>query len=270
MTPNRAGTIAAVPGQELPKSGEVQAYGFGPFRLLPGERILRRGDQALPLPPKAFDTLLLLVCHPGHLMSKGELMKALWPDSFVEEVNLANNISLLRKVLRDKAGACSFIQTVPKLGYRFLPAVTSIWKRSSPAGSCQPRLRTAPADRAIRFIALPFRLVHGDERIDFLGRSLPEAISASLAGLRSMTVRSSMIGGAVCRRPAGPETHRAGSGGGSAARWDDCVRRRRIADQCRTGAGAHGHVAGVLCLPDQAGQHLRSPGQPGAARSWKC
>ena len=192
MTPNRAGTIAAVPGQELPKSGEVQAYGFGPFRLLPGERILRRGDQALPLPPKAFDTLLLLVCHPGHLMSKGELMKALWPDSFVEEVNLANNISLLRKVLRDKAGACSFIQTVPKLGYRFLPAVTSIWKRSSPAEPANT-VEEAPAERAIRFIALPFRLVHGDEQIDFLGRSLPEAVSASLAGLRSMTVRSSMM-----------------------------------------------------------------------------
>ena len=89
----------------------------------------------LPLPPKAFDTLLLLVRQPGHLMSKSELMKALWPDSFVEEVNLANNISLLRKVLRDNAGACSFIQTVPKLGYRFLPAVTSVWRRSSPAAT---------------------------------------------------------------------------------------------------------------------------------------
>src|SRR6516225_6673729 len=191
MTPNRVGTIAAVPGQELTKSAEVQAYGFGPFRLLPGERILRRGDQALPLSPKAFDTLLLLVRHPGHLMSKGELMKALWPDSFVEEVNLANNISLLRKVLRDKPGAGSYIQTVPKVGYRFIPAVTSMWKRSSPAEG-STAAEAVPAERAIRFIALPFRLVHGDERIDFLGRSLPEAISASLAGLRSMTVRSSM------------------------------------------------------------------------------
>jgi eukaryotic-like serine/threonine-protein kinase len=192
MTPNRSGAMAAVPGQELPKSGEVQSYGFGPFRLLPGERILRRGEQALPLPPKAFDTLLLLVRHPGHLMSKGELMKALWPDSFVEEVNLANNISLLRKVLRDKAGACNFIQTVPKLGYRFLPAVTSIWRRSA-AAEPSTRVEETQAERAIRFIALPFRLVHGDERIDFLGRSLPEAVSASLAGLRSMTVRSSMM-----------------------------------------------------------------------------
>jgi len=168
----------------------VQAYGFGAFRLLPGERILRRGDRVLPLPPKAFETLLLLVRNPGHLMLKGDLMKALWPDSFVEEVNLANNISLLRKALGDKAAAGSCIQTVPKLGYRFRPAVTSIFGRGSAAVSTPAE---EAAERATRFIALPFHLLHGDERIEFLGRSLPEAISASLAGLRSMTVRSSLL-----------------------------------------------------------------------------
>jgi DNA-binding winged helix-turn-helix (wHTH) protein/tetratricopeptide (TPR) repeat protein len=191
MGPIRPSAVAEVPGQGHPESGEARAYGFGPFRLLPGERILRRGDRVLPLPPKAFDTLLLLVRHPGHLMSKGELMKALWPDSFVEEVNLANNISLLRKTLGDKAATGSCIQTVPKLGYRFLPAVTSIWGRGSAAPSTHAE--EAPAERVVRFIALPFHLLHGDERIDFLGRSLPEAISASLAGLRSITVRSSLL-----------------------------------------------------------------------------
>ena len=191
MGPIRPSAVAAVPGQGHPESGEARAYGFGPFRLLPGERILRRGDRVLPLPPKAFDTLLLLVRHPGHLMSKGELMKALWPDSFVEEVNLANNISLLRKTLGDRAAAGSYIQTVPKLGYRFLPAVTSIWGRGSAAPSTPAE--EAPAERVMRFIALPFHLVHRDERIDFLGRSLPEAVSASLAGLRSMIVRSSLL-----------------------------------------------------------------------------
>ena len=191
MGPIRPSAVAAVPGQGHPESGEARAYGFGPFRLLPGERILRRGDRILPLPPKAFDTLLLLVRHPGHLMSKSELMKALWPDSFVEEVNLANNISLLRKTLGDTAAAGGYIQTVPKLGYRFLPAVTSIWGRGSAAPSTPAE--DAPAERVMRFIALPFHLVHRDERIDFLGRSLPEAVSASLAGLRSMIVRSSLL-----------------------------------------------------------------------------
>ncbi|MGD0778741.1 MAG: winged helix-turn-helix domain-containing protein [Candidatus Solibacter sp.] len=192
MPPNRLSLVAAIPGQELTGPGEAQAYGFGPFRLLPGERVLRRGDQVLPLPPKAFEALLLLVRNSGHLMLKGELMKALWPDSFVEEVNLANNISLLRKALGDKTGTGSYIQTLPKLGYRFLPAVTSIWGRGAAAAS-STRTEEAAAERVMRFIALPFRLVHGDERIDFLGRSLPEAISASLAGLRSMTVRSSLL-----------------------------------------------------------------------------
>src|ERR1019366_8103109 len=83
---------------------EPQSYAFGPFRLVPGERILRRGRQVVPLPPKAFETLLLLVRNPGHLMRKEDLMTALWPDSFVEEVSLASKISLLRKTL-EGAGA---------------------------------------------------------------------------------------------------------------------------------------------------------------------
>ena len=115
MAPNRLGASIAGPVQEVPESGQVQAYGFGPFRLMPGERVLRRGDQVLKLPPKAFETLALLVRNPGHLMLKSELMKALWPDSFVEEVNLANNISLLRKALGDNPPG-SYIQTVPKVG----------------------------------------------------------------------------------------------------------------------------------------------------------
>jgi DNA-binding winged helix-turn-helix (wHTH) protein/tetratricopeptide (TPR) repeat protein len=160
---------------------------------MPGECILRRGDQVLPLPPKAFETLLLLVRNPGHLMRKEDLMKALWPDSFVEEVNLANKISLLRKVLEDPGAAGAYIQTVPTLGYRFLPAVTRIWASAPAAGTPIQAGAEAPAERVIRFIALPFAIVNGDERIAYFGHSLPEAISASLAGLRSLTVRSSLM-----------------------------------------------------------------------------
>ncbi|HEY9142004.1 MAG TPA: winged helix-turn-helix domain-containing protein [Bryobacteraceae bacterium] len=175
------------------EAAEPQAYAFGPFRLVPGERTLRRGNQVLPLPPKAFETLLLLVRNPGHLMRKDDLMTALWPDSFVEEVSLASKISLLRRVLAQGGPAGSYIQTVPKLGYRFLPAVTRVWNsRSADAVSPSPQ-QEQPAPRAIRFIALPFAIMNGDEHIAFLGHSLPEAISASLAGLRSLTVRSSLL-----------------------------------------------------------------------------
>jgi len=176
----------------LPESQEAQSYVFGPFRLVPEERMLRRGDRNLALPPKAFETLLLLVRNPGHLMLKEDLMKALWPDTFVEEVNLANKISVLRKVLEEAGPTAACIQTVPKLGYRFLPAVTRIWK-SAPAPAAAVAEAGEPEESAIRFIALPFAVLKGDERIAFLGHSLPEAISASLAGLRSLTVRSSML-----------------------------------------------------------------------------
>ena len=196
----------AVPRDPEPRveTAEPQAYAFGPFRLVPGERILRRGNQVLPLPPKAFETLLLLVRNPGHLMRKEDLMTALWPDSFVEEVSLASKISLLRKVLEEAGAGGAYIQTVPKLGYRFLPAVTRTWASGPAAGTPIQGGEEAPAERAIRFIALPFPIVNGNERIAFLGHSLPEAISASLAGLRSLTVRSSLLAAHVAEGQPDP------------------------------------------------------------------
>jgi DNA-binding winged helix-turn-helix (wHTH) protein/tetratricopeptide (TPR) repeat protein len=191
MALNRPRAVAAVGDPNAPEAERVHAYCFGPFRLVPDERVLRRGDQLLPIPPKAFETLLLLVRNAGHLMLKSELMKALWPDSFVEEVNLANNISLLRKALGDKTASGSHIQTVPKLGYRFLPAVTNIGGRAGPTARIP--VESALAEPAVRLICLPFQIIPGDHGIEFLGRSLPEAISASLAGLGSVTVRSSLL-----------------------------------------------------------------------------
>jgi len=94
-------------------------YEFGPFRLDPAERSLLRNNQTVPLAPKAFDTLLLLVENSGHLLTKDELMMRLWPGTFVEEVNLAQNISAIRRVLDDKSGGAHYIETVAKGGYRF-------------------------------------------------------------------------------------------------------------------------------------------------------
>ena len=75
-------------------------YEFGPFRLDAKERLLLRDDEIVPLTPKAFDLLLVLVEKSGHLLKKDELMQRLWPDSFVEEGSLAQNVSLLRKAPR--------------------------------------------------------------------------------------------------------------------------------------------------------------------------
>ena len=193
-SPNSPSQIAVPAGPEAgSEAAEAQSYAFGPFRLLPGERILRRGHQVLTLPPKAFETLLLLVRNPGHLMRKEDLLTALWSDSFVEEGSLTRQISLLRKVLADAGAAGAYIQTVPKVGYRFLPPVTRTWASGPAVGTPIHVDEEAPAERVIRFIALPFRVLNGDERAGFLEHSLPEAISASLAGLRSLTVRSSLL-----------------------------------------------------------------------------
>ena len=76
---------------------EKHFYEFGPFRLEPMERLLLRNGKAISLTPKAFDTLLVLVENSGHLLRKDELMQRVWPDAFVEEVNLAQIISAIRR-----------------------------------------------------------------------------------------------------------------------------------------------------------------------------
>jgi DNA-binding winged helix-turn-helix (wHTH) protein/TolB-like protein/Tfp pilus assembly protein PilF len=98
-------------------------YEFGPLRLDVTERTLLGRAGAIPLTPKAFDTLLLLVENSGHVLGKQELMEKVWPESFVEENNLAQNISLLRKTLGKETGGAKFIETVPKRGYRFVAEV---------------------------------------------------------------------------------------------------------------------------------------------------
>jgi DNA-binding winged helix-turn-helix (wHTH) protein/TolB-like protein/Flp pilus assembly protein TadD len=97
-------------------------YEFGPFRLDVSEHRLLRNQEVVPLSPKVFETLLVLVEHSGHVLEKDKLMRTLWPDSFVEESSLMQNISLLRKALGE-GGEQQFIETVPKHGYRFVAPV---------------------------------------------------------------------------------------------------------------------------------------------------
>jgi eukaryotic-like serine/threonine-protein kinase len=94
-------------------------YEFGPFRLHPAERAMLRDDKPVSLTPKMFDILLYLVQHSGQVVEKDELMRAIWPDTFVEEANLAVNISGLRKVLSEAPGGSHYIETVQRRGYRF-------------------------------------------------------------------------------------------------------------------------------------------------------
>jgi DNA-binding winged helix-turn-helix (wHTH) protein/TolB-like protein/Tfp pilus assembly protein PilF len=98
-------------------------YSFGPFFLDSTERIFSKDGVPLQISPRAFDTLLLLVDRAPHLISKSTLMNAVWAESFVEEANLAVVISVLRKALGDDGQERKYIQTVPKLGYRFIAEV---------------------------------------------------------------------------------------------------------------------------------------------------
>jgi len=103
-------------------------YEFGPYRLDRHARVLLRDGAIVPLTPKVLDTLLALVESRNGVVSKDELLRLVWPDSFVEESNLAQNISVLRKALGQSPDQVTYIETIPKRGYRFVPEV-----RSAPA-----------------------------------------------------------------------------------------------------------------------------------------
>jgi len=98
-------------------------YEFGPFRLDATERTLLRGNEPIALTPKAIETLIALVENSGHIVDKDDLMKAVWPDSFVEEGSLTRNISVLRKILNSEQREGQYIETLPRRGYRFVAPV---------------------------------------------------------------------------------------------------------------------------------------------------
>jgi DNA-binding winged helix-turn-helix (wHTH) protein/predicted Zn-dependent protease len=107
-------------------TGRKVLYEFGPFRVDPDKQVLLREDQHVPITPKAFETLLILVRHSREDISKDELMKALWPDAFVEEANLSQNIFMLRKALGDTPEDRRYIVTLPGRGYRFAEQVRTV------------------------------------------------------------------------------------------------------------------------------------------------
>ena len=117
---------------------DVTSYRFGPFRLVPRERLLYCQGEPVPLTPKALETLCVLVERHGRLVTKDDLLREVWPDVVVEENNLAQHISMLRRTLAQAGGDGPFIETVPKRGYRF---VAPVGKRANLTRSPHPRLR---------------------------------------------------------------------------------------------------------------------------------
>ncbi|SRR6266404_1499385 len=168
-------------------------YEFGPFRLNASERLLLRDGQPVPLPPKVFDTLLVLVQSSGHLVEKDELMTKLWPDTFVEEATLARNISDLRKALCEDTGQHKYIETVPKRGYRFVASVRItegdailVQRRSKSRTVIEEIVETAPRGS---LAVLPFKPLGPDGDDEYLGLGIADALITRLSNVRQILVR---------------------------------------------------------------------------------
>lgn len=117
---------------------ERRFYEFGRFRLDAAGPLLFRGEETIPLPPKAANTLLVLVQNAGQVVDKDDLLRQVWEETFVEEGSLTRTISILRKSLGEGQEGQEFIATLPKRGYRFVAKV-----RHSPEAGCQSSTRSA-------------------------------------------------------------------------------------------------------------------------------
>jgi len=159
---------------------QTYIYEFDDFRVDPGRRLLLGGDgRPLPLTPKAFDTLIYLVQHTDVVLGKETLMRAIWADTAVEENNLNQCISALRRVLGEKRAEHRYIVTVPGRGYRFVAAVN---KRKPPviASSAEPIPSIA---------VLPFQPLARNNRDESLEMGMADTLIARLSGIRDIVVR---------------------------------------------------------------------------------
>lgn len=174
-------------------SSDVRFYDFGPFRLDLTEHLLLRAGQPVALSPKAFDTLLGLVRNSGRIVEKDELMKTVWPETFVEEATLAQNIFTVRQALGGSEGG-QYIQTVPKRGYRFAAKVTEVGeKESAPRDQFEPATDGgliardgAPCSVAV----LPLINTTADPEAEYLGDGIIESIINILSLLPDLQIKA--------------------------------------------------------------------------------
>jgi TolB-like protein/Flp pilus assembly protein TadD len=149
-------------------------YGFRGFRLDPAGRVLFRGQRTIPLPPKAADTLLLLVENAGSVLEKRDLLKQVWQDAFVEEGSLTRTISILRKALGESVHSKKLISTIPKRGYRFAARVEGLSSLPSPVPVLASKIMLA---------VLPFEDMSGDKSREYFSDGLTEEMITQLGRL---------------------------------------------------------------------------------------
>jgi DNA-binding winged helix-turn-helix (wHTH) protein len=173
-------------------------YEFGAFRIDVAERVMFCDGALVPLTPKAFDILLMLVERGGHLVEKAEIMNAVWPDTFVEEANLTQNIFTLRKVLGKRDSKQLFIETVSKRGYRFIAEVKKLEQEEEPPqeikhaqtehASESGRAGHAAEEGVNSLAILPFINASADQNAEYLADGITESIINSLSQLSHLRV----------------------------------------------------------------------------------
>jgi DNA-binding winged helix-turn-helix (wHTH) protein/Tfp pilus assembly protein PilF len=150
------------------RKDEFLIYEFEDFRLDAEKFILSRAEEIIPLSPKAFETLLLLVKHAGEVLKKDEIIRTVWPDAIVEENNLNQSISALRRSLGESRGENRYIATVAGKGYRFIPAVRTL-SENRPAES-----------GPVRIAVLPFENIGTGSDREYIADGLTEETIAAL------------------------------------------------------------------------------------------
>ncbi|MBX7218530.1 MAG: winged helix-turn-helix domain-containing protein [Blastocatellia bacterium] len=164
-------------------------FEFDQFRIDPVKRRLLRDGAPVLLTPKTFDTLIALVQNSGRVLGKDELLKTVWPDTVVEENNLTQNISALRKVFNDSPNEHRYIATIPGRGYRFVADVKQL---------AFDRLELSPADESTpvepqpvrqSLAVLPFKVLGKEDADEYLRVGLADALITRLSNLEQITVR---------------------------------------------------------------------------------
>ena len=161
-------------------------YEFGPYQLDSCKRILTREGEGIPLTPKATEILMALVKHAGQLVEKDELLKEVWPDTFVEENNLTQNIFTLRKALGDDRTDPKYIETVARRGYRFLATVRTVSQVANGDSWAQPT--GVPHSPVVA--VLPFINNTGDPELDYLADGITSNLINSLSRMAQLRVMS--------------------------------------------------------------------------------
>src|SRR5687768_9753327 len=169
-------------------------FEFGPFRLEPAERRLTQGGAPVHVTPKALELLVALATRPGRLVTKEELIAEVWPDTFVEEGNLAVNMTRLRQALTDDTGQ-SYVETVPKRGYRFVAPVREI-------GAEAPPHAAVPASQTHATPAAPAAPVAGARPDAGTRPALARSVWIAAAAVVVMAV----LGATYAMRRPGPAT----------------------------------------------------------------